>query len=47
VRLAELTKDDYLALDREHVVPVLPLGSIEQHGRHLPLPSFVRDFSSW
>lgn len=29
--------EEYLALDRERVVPVVPLGSIEQHGPHLPM----------
>src|SRR5262245_43144800 len=37
MRLAEITKDDYLALDRERVVAVVPLGSLEQHGHHLPM----------
>lgn len=37
MKIAELTKDEYLALDRERVVPVVPLGSIEQHGPHLPM----------
>lgn len=35
--IAEITKDEYLALDRERVVPIIPLGSIEQHGAHLPM----------
>jgi creatinine amidohydrolase len=37
MRFDELTKDDYLGLDRDRVVPVLPLGSLEQHGPHLPM----------
>ena len=32
-----MTKDEYLALDRDKVVPILPLGSVEQHGPHLPM----------
>jgi creatinine amidohydrolase len=37
MRIAEITKDEYLKLDRERVVPVVVLGSIEQHGPHLPM----------
>jgi creatinine amidohydrolase len=37
VKIADITKDEYLALDRERVVAVVPLGSIEQHGAHLPM----------
>jgi creatinine amidohydrolase len=37
MRIAEISKDEYLALDRERVVPVIPLGSTEQHGPHLPM----------
>lgn len=37
MRMMDITKDEYLALDRERVVPVVPLGSIEQHGPHLPM----------
>ncbi len=37
MRIAQITKDEYLALDRERVVPIVPLGSIEQHGPHLPM----------
>ena len=36
MKLAELTWADVEALDREIVV-VIPTGSLEQHGRHLPL----------
>lgn len=37
MRIMEMTKDEYLALDRDTVVPVVPLGSVEQHGPHLPM----------
>lgn len=37
MRIAEITKDEYLGLDLDRVVPVIPLGSIEQHGPHLPM----------
>ena len=37
MKIANITKDEYLALDRGKVVPVIPLGSIEQHGPHLPM----------
>ena len=37
MRIADLTKDEYLSLDRKRVVPTVPLGSIEQHGPHLPM----------
>src|SRR6266852_2417256 len=37
MKLAELTKDAYLALDKARVVAVIPLGSMEQHGPHLPM----------
>ncbi len=33
----ELTVPDIEALDRESTVLVLPCGSVEQHGRHVPL----------
>ena len=39
MRIAEITKDEYLGLDRQRVVPVIPLGSTEQHGPHLPMGS--------
>ena len=32
-----LTRPDLDALDRERTVVVLPFGSVEQHGRHMPL----------
>jgi creatinine amidohydrolase len=35
--IASITKDEYLALDRDRVVPIVPLGSIEQHGPHLAM----------
>ena len=34
---ADLTADDFRALDRERCIAVLPLGAIEQHGPHLPV----------
>ncbi|WP_191059939.1 creatininase family protein [Geminicoccus harenae] len=37
MRLEELTAPDVAALDRDASVLVLPLGSVEQHGRHMPL----------
>jgi creatinine amidohydrolase len=37
MKIAHITKDEYLALDRDRVVPIVPLGSIEQHGPHLPM----------
>ena len=36
-RWADLTTDEFAALDRDRAVAVLPLGAIEQHGPHLPL----------
>ena len=37
MRWEELTSPDVAALDRERTVVMLPLGSVEQHGHHLPL----------
>lgn len=37
MRWEELSSPDVAALDRERVVVVLPLGSVEQHGYHMPL----------
>ena len=37
MRWEELTSPDVDALDRDRSVIVLPLGSVEQHGRHMPL----------
>lgn len=37
MKVANITKDEYLALDRSTIVAVVPLGSIEQHGSHLPM----------
>ena len=34
-RLSELPWSDIEALDRKHLAYVLPIGSTEQHGRHL------------
>lgn len=36
-RWEELTSPEVDALDRDRTVVVLPLGSVEQHGRHMPL----------
>jgi creatinine amidohydrolase len=37
MRYEELSVPDVEALDRDRTVLVLPLGSVEQHGRHMPL----------
>src|SRR5262245_41519401 len=37
MRWEELSSPDVAALDRERTVVMLPLGSVEQHGNHLPL----------
>lgn len=37
MRFEELTSPEVAALDRETTVLVLPLGSVEQHGNHMPL----------
>jgi creatinine amidohydrolase len=37
MRFEELTSPDVAALDRDRTVLILPLGSVEQHGRHMPL----------
>ncbi len=37
MRYEELSVPKIEALDRDHTVVVLPLGSVEQHGRHMPL----------
>lgn len=37
MRWEELSSPDVAALDRERTVVVLPLGSLEQHGYHMPL----------
>lgn len=37
MRWEELSTPDIDALDRERTVVVLPVGSVEQHGRHMPL----------
>ncbi len=37
MRFAELTRRDIAALDRDRMLVVAPLGSCEQHGRHLPV----------
>lgn len=36
-RWADLTSRDFVNLDPETVIAILPLGAIEQHGPHLPL----------
>jgi creatinine amidohydrolase len=37
MRFEELTSPDVAALDRDKTVLILPLGSVEQHGNHMPL----------
>ena len=37
MRWEELTSPEIGALDRDRTVVILPLGSVEQHGSHLPL----------
>jgi creatinine amidohydrolase len=37
MRFEELTSPEVAALDRDATVLVLPLGSVEQHGYHMPL----------
>ena len=37
MRWEELSVPEVEALDRERTVLILPLGSVEQHGRHLPV----------
>ncbi|MCS6806823.1 MAG: creatininase family protein [Acidobacteriota bacterium] len=39
MRYAELTADEIRGLDKRATVLMLPLGSCEQHGRHLPVLS--------
>jgi creatinine amidohydrolase len=37
IRWEELTSPESDALDRDRTIVILPLGSVEQHGRHMPL----------
>jgi creatinine amidohydrolase len=37
MRFEELTSPEVDALDRDRTVLILPLGSVEQHGNHMPL----------
>lgn len=37
MRFEELTSPEVAALDRDKTVLILPLGSVEQHGNHMPL----------
>lgn len=37
MRFEELTSPEVAALDRDRTVLILPLGSVEQHGNHMPL----------
>jgi creatinine amidohydrolase len=37
MRWEELTSPEIAALDREQTVVILPIGSVEQHGNHMPL----------
>jgi len=36
MKLAELRLPEVKKLDRENIVAVIPVGSMEQHGPHLP-----------
>ena len=37
MRWEDLTAPEFDGLDRDRTVVVLPIGSVEQHGRHMPL----------
>src|SRR5690349_5514414 len=37
MRWEEMTSPEIGALDRERTVVVLPIGSVEQHGNHMPV----------
>ena len=37
MRFEELTSPEVAALDRDRTILILPLGSVEQHGNHMPL----------
>jgi creatinine amidohydrolase len=37
MRWEELTSPEIAALDREQTIIILPIGSLEQHGNHMPL----------
>src|SRR6476661_244249 len=37
MRFEEMTSPEVDALDRDRTILVLPLGSVEQHGHHMPL----------
>jgi creatinine amidohydrolase len=37
MRWEEMTSPEIGALDRERTVVILPIGSVEQHGRHMPI----------
>jgi len=37
MRFEELTSPEIAALDRDRTVLILPLGSVEQHGKHMPV----------
>ncbi|HYY48823.1 MAG TPA: creatininase family protein [Thermoplasmata archaeon] len=37
MKLAEMTSEEFAALARKDPVVVLPVGALEEHGRHLPL----------
>ena len=37
MRFEELTSPEVAALDRDETVFILPLGSVEQHGNHMPV----------
>ena len=37
VRLADMTSEEFASISREDPVVILPIGALEEHGRHLPL----------
>src|SRR6267378_8278568 len=39
VRLDEMTSEDFAAVLRQDPVVIVPIGALEEHGRHLPLGS--------
>ena len=41
-RWEELTTTDFATLDKQRTIVVMPVGSVEQHGPHLPLSVDVR-----
>ena len=37
VRLSDITSEEFASISREDPVVILPIGALEEHGRHLPL----------